>query len=63
MADKGLDGHVDAPRSVKREIERQIGETIVILGSREREFTVVGVDFVHRRFDQMWIERCFNLLK
>ena len=52
MADKGSDGHADAPCSVNREIERQIGEIIVIPESREREFTVESSDFVHRRLDR-----------
>ena len=35
MADNGSNGHADAKCSVNREIERQIGEIIAILGSRE----------------------------
>ena len=53
MADKGSDGHADAPCSVNKEIERQNGEIIVIMGSRKREFTVEVDDFGHRRLDQM----------
>ena len=48
MADNG--------QSVNGEIERQIREIILILESREREFTVEEADFVHRRLDQMWRE-------
>ena len=39
---------------MNRENERQTGEIIVVLESREREFTVEDADFVYRRLDQMW---------
>ena len=41
---------------MNREIKDKIGEIIVTLESREREFTVEDADFVHRRLDQMWRE-------
>jgi hypothetical protein len=46
----------EQPVSIYRELERQIGEIVVILNNNEKEFSVEDADFVHRRLDQIWRE-------